>query len=97
MASLIEALIPADQAADASARKSDPVCNISGGKSRAGSYFSPLPGKLGKQLGFFERLLTDRLAFRPQSSELGHVLFDGAVDALLIQREQLEISLLARR
>jgi hypothetical protein len=42
-------------------------------------------------LGLFERLLTDGLAFGPQSSELGHVLLKGAVDALLIESQKLEV------
>ncbi len=47
--------------------------------------------KLGKQLGFFERLLTGGFALGSQGTELGHILLNGAVDALLIQREKLEI------
>jgi hypothetical protein len=47
--------------------------------------------KLGKQLGLFEGLLTGGLAFGPQGAELSHILLKGAVDALLIERQELEI------
>jgi hypothetical protein len=47
--------------------------------------------KLGKQLGFLEGLLTGGLAFGPQGAEPSHILLNGAVDALLIQRQKLEI------
>ena len=92
MASLIEALIPADQAADAGARKIGPDCQYLRRKvARRIVLFAFAIGKLGKQLGFFERLLTDGLAFRPQGAELGHILLNGAVDALLIESQKLEI------
>jgi hypothetical protein len=41
--------------------------------------------------GFFERLLTGGFAFGPQGTELSHILLNGAVNALLIQRKELEI------
>src|SRR5580704_11919025 len=47
--------------------------------------------KLGQQLGLFERLLTGGLAFGPEGAELSHILLNGAVDALLIERQELEI------
>jgi hypothetical protein len=48
-------------------------------------------GKLGEHLGFFERLFTRGLAFGPQSTELSHIFLDGAVDALLIEGQKLEV------
>ena len=39
----------------------------------------------------FERLFTGSLAFGSQGAELGHVLLDGAADALLIEGQELEV------
>jgi len=47
--------------------------------------------KLGEQLGFFERLFACGLAFGSQGTKLGHVLLNGVVDALLIERQELEV------
>jgi hypothetical protein len=47
--------------------------------------------ELGKQLGLFERPFAGGLALGPQGAELGHILLNGAVDALLIERQELEI------
>jgi len=44
----------------------------------------------GQQLGFREGVTSDGLAFRPQGTEFGHVALNGAVDALLIESEELE-------
>jgi hypothetical protein len=92
VAGLVEALIPVDEAADSSARKIGP--NLQYFRREVGGRivrFALAIGKLGEQLGFFERLLKDGFAFGPQGTELGHILLDGAVDALLIESQELEI------
>jgi len=47
--------------------------------------------KLGKELGLFERLLAGALALCPQGTDLGHILLDGALDALLIESQKLDV------
>jgi hypothetical protein len=92
VASLIEALIPVDQAADGGARKIRP--KVQKFRREAVGRVVPLAfaiGKLGHQLGFFERLLMDGLAFGPQRTELRNILLNGAVDALLIESKQLKV------
>jgi len=42
-------------------------------------------------LEFFERLLPGGLALGAESAELGHTLRNGAVDALLVEGQKLEI------
>ena len=84
VAGLIETLIPVDQAADAGGRKIRP--NLHYFRREVASRIVLLAlavCQLGKQLGLFERLLTDGLAFGPQGTELSHIILNGAVDALL--------------
>jgi hypothetical protein len=50
--------------------------------------------KLGKQLGFFERLFTGGVALGPQRTELSHFFLNGAVDALCVlymESQQLKV------
>jgi hypothetical protein len=53
--------------------------------------FALAVGKLSEQLGLFERLFTRGLAFGAQGAELSHILFNRAVDALLIESQKLEV------
>ena len=46
---------------------------------------------LGEVLGFFEGLVARGFAFGAQGAEFDHIAFDSAVDALLIESEELEI------
>jgi hypothetical protein len=66
VAGLTETLISSDQAADADARKIR--ANLQYLRREVVGWivlFALAVGKLGKQLGFFERLLTRGLAFGP--------------------------------
>jgi len=91
-AGLIQALISIDEAADSGARKIRPNCqNFRREVVGRIVLFALAIGKLGEQLGFFERLLEDGFALGPQGAELGHILLNGAVDALLVEGQKLEI------
>jgi hypothetical protein len=92
VAGLIETLIPIDETAEAGGRKIRP--NLQKLRREVGGrivLFALGMCKLGEQLGFFERLFAGGLAFDPKGAELGHVLLNGAVDALFIESQKLEV------
>jgi hypothetical protein len=48
-------------------------------------------GQLGEEYGFLDGLLPAGEAFGPKCAELGHVPLDGALDTLLVKRQQLDV------
>jgi len=87
-----QALISGDEAGYAGGRKFKPK-GQNFGREIDGRVvrFAFAIGKLRKQLDLFERLLTDGLALGAQGAELGHIPFDGALDTLLIESQELEV------
>jgi hypothetical protein len=46
---------------------------------------------LGQKQGFFERLIASGFAPGSQGAKFGRVPFDGALDTLLVKRQQLDV------
>src|ERR1700679_1649845 len=87
-AGFVETLLAGDQLLEFGARKNELLgWEIGGWAVGFALAFCPLR----EEHGFFEGLLTGGQAFGPQSAELGHVTPDGALDTLLVKRQQLDV------
>ena len=87
-AGLVQVLFAGDQRLDFGARKNELPGGEIGGHLVG---FTFAFGQLGEEYGFFDGLLTGGQAFGPLGAEFGHVLLDGALDTLLVKRQQLDV------